>query len=234
MYYFIAKPQADALSNSTTMRTPRASSVRPTPSAPSITTFRSRTGRKFRTTTESANVFARRSDDAVSETNNSLLENEATASDSRALELLRSLYTIAAKWGWEAAQSTTDRNYARIGRLARWRISLEYQKTSTCQYVGVDHCSVTLQRVTPSSINSRVHSPNDESVLISVQWIDVHETNRNLLYERIFGRDAIHRTSCRISSLFRSRQHSVIIASGILVLLKLTATLLHLHAVLGN
>ncbi|XP_011160540.2 mucin-5AC isoform X1 [Solenopsis invicta] len=95
----ISKPRATALSNSTTMRTPRASTVRPTPSAPSITTFRSRTGRKFRTTTESANVIARRSDDAVSGTNNSLSVNEATASDNRALELLRSLYTIAAKWG---------------------------------------------------------------------------------------------------------------------------------------
>ncbi|XP_024885928.1 mucin-5AC isoform X1 [Temnothorax curvispinosus] len=95
----IFKSRVAASTNSTTMRTPRASSVRPTPSAPSITTFRSRTGRKFRTTTESANVFSRRSDDVVSETNNSLSENEATASDSRALELLRSLYTIAAKWG---------------------------------------------------------------------------------------------------------------------------------------
>ncbi|XP_011882263.1 PREDICTED: mucin-5AC [Vollenhovia emeryi] len=95
----ISKLRTVALSNSTTIRTPRASTVRPTPSAPSITTFRSRTGRKFRTTTESASVLARRSDDAVSETNNSLSENEATASDSRALELLRSLYTIAAKWG---------------------------------------------------------------------------------------------------------------------------------------
>ncbi|XP_036145252.1 LOW QUALITY PROTEIN: mucin-5AC [Monomorium pharaonis] len=95
----LSKPRATASSRSTTMRTPRASSVRPTPFTPSITTFRSRTGRKFRTTTESASVIARRSDDAVSETNNSLSENEATASDSRALELLRSLYTIAAKWG---------------------------------------------------------------------------------------------------------------------------------------
>ncbi|XP_018401257.1 PREDICTED: mucin-5AC-like, partial [Cyphomyrmex costatus] len=88
-----------ATSYPTTIRTPRASSVRPTPSALSVTTFRSRTGRKFRTTTENVNSFARRSDDAVSETNNSLSENEATASDSRALELLRSLYTVAAKWG---------------------------------------------------------------------------------------------------------------------------------------
>ncbi|KYQ59972.1 hypothetical protein ALC60_00993 [Trachymyrmex zeteki] len=95
--FSIPKPRAAALSNFTTIRTPRAS-TRFTPSSPSITTFRSRTGRKFRTTTESANAFARRSDDAVSE-NNSLSENEATASDSRALELLRSLYTVAAKWG---------------------------------------------------------------------------------------------------------------------------------------
>ncbi|XP_067204607.1 uncharacterized protein [Linepithema humile] len=86
-------------SNSTTTKTPRSTSVKPTPSAPSITTFRSRTGRKFRTTTESANGFARRSDEAVPDANNSLSEDEAIASDSRALELLRSLYTIAAKWG---------------------------------------------------------------------------------------------------------------------------------------
>ncbi|KAL6263749.1 hypothetical protein P5V15_003834, partial [Pogonomyrmex californicus] len=97
--FSIPKLRAVALSNSTTVRTPRASSVRPTPSAPSITTFRSRTGRKFRTTTENANTFARRSDEAVPETNNFLSENETTASDNRALELLRSLYTIAAKWG---------------------------------------------------------------------------------------------------------------------------------------
>ncbi|KMR04523.1 cuticular protein analogous to peritrophins 1-j precursor [Lasius niger] len=96
------KTRAVILSNSTTTTTaPRtSSSVRPTPFAPSITTFRSKTGRRFRTTTESAHSFARRSDDAVqTDTNNSLAEDETIASDSRALELLRSLYTIAAKWG---------------------------------------------------------------------------------------------------------------------------------------
>ncbi|RLU15009.1 hypothetical protein DMN91_012896 [Ooceraea biroi] len=81
-----------------TVKAPRASSVRPT-SEPSITTFRSRTGRRFRTTTESTSSFARRSDEPVSDANNSLSEDETTASDNRALELLRSLYTIAAKWG---------------------------------------------------------------------------------------------------------------------------------------
>ncbi|XP_050455447.1 serine-rich adhesin for platelets isoform X1 [Cataglyphis hispanica] len=88
------------LSNSTTTKAPQASSVRPTPSAPSITTFRSKTGRRFRTTTESVHSFARRSDDAVqTDTNNFLGEDETIVSDNRALELLRSLYTIAAKWG---------------------------------------------------------------------------------------------------------------------------------------
>ncbi|XP_020288398.1 mucin-5AC isoform X2 [Pseudomyrmex gracilis] len=97
------KTRVAALSSSTTAsptKASRGSSVRPTPSHPSITTFRSRTGRRFRTTTESAaNSFARRSDDVVPDTNNSLSEDENTASDNRALELLRSLYTIAAKWG---------------------------------------------------------------------------------------------------------------------------------------
>ncbi|XP_070148710.1 mucin-2 isoform X1 [Polyergus mexicanus] len=88
------------LSNSTTTKAPQTSSVRPTPSAPSITTFRSKTGRRFRTTTENVHSFARRSDDVVqTDTNNSLAEDETIASDNRALELLRSLYTIAAKWG---------------------------------------------------------------------------------------------------------------------------------------
>lgn len=96
------KTRAVAPSNFTT-KAPRASSVRPTPSQPSITTFRSRTGRRFRTTTESANSFARRSDEegasSAADASNSLSEDETTASDGRALELLRSLYTIAAKWG---------------------------------------------------------------------------------------------------------------------------------------
>ncbi|XP_025269982.1 putative GPI-anchored protein pfl2 isoform X2 [Camponotus floridanus] len=93
------KTRAVILSNSTT-KAPRASSVRPTPSAPSITTFRSKTGRRFRTTTESVHSFARRSDDVVqTDANNSLAEDETIVSDNRALELLRSLYTIAAKWG---------------------------------------------------------------------------------------------------------------------------------------
>ncbi|XP_029661752.1 LOW QUALITY PROTEIN: uncharacterized protein LOC115234670 [Formica exsecta] len=94
------KTRTVILSNYTTTKAPQTSSVRPTPSAPSITTFRSKTGRRFRTTTESVRSFARRSDDVVqTDTNNSLAEDETIASDNRALELLRSLYTIAAKWG---------------------------------------------------------------------------------------------------------------------------------------
>ncbi|XP_072767517.1 uncharacterized protein Thw isoform X2 [Anoplolepis gracilipes] len=88
------------LTNSTTAKAPRTLSVRSTSPAPAITTFRSKTGRKFRTTTESIHSFARRSDDAVqADANNFLAEDETIASDNRALELLRSLYTIAAKWG---------------------------------------------------------------------------------------------------------------------------------------
>ncbi|KAK2582946.1 hypothetical protein KPH14_009007 [Odynerus spinipes] len=65
---------------------------------PSITTFRSRKGRKFRTTTENSSVLSRRSDDPEA------LEaieplSETSASDTRALDLLRSLYSVAAKWG---------------------------------------------------------------------------------------------------------------------------------------
>lgn len=67
---------------------------------PPITTFRSRKSRKFRTTTEnSANVVRRSEKRVTSDGSNSLQEDESSASDSRALELLRSLYTIATKWG---------------------------------------------------------------------------------------------------------------------------------------
>ncbi|XP_014482134.1 PREDICTED: mucin-5AC isoform X2 [Dinoponera quadriceps] len=92
---------ASSSTTTTTTRAPRASSVRPTSSEPSITTFRSsRAGRRFRTTTESTNGFARRSDEDVpADASNSLSEDETVASDGRALELLRSLYTVAAKWG---------------------------------------------------------------------------------------------------------------------------------------
>ncbi|EFN79508.1 hypothetical protein EAI_12466 [Harpegnathos saltator] len=95
----IGKSRA-AASISSTPKIPRATSVGPTSSEPSITTFRSRAGRRFRTTTESTVGFARRFDEDVSaDTNNSLSEDETAASDNRALELLRSLYSIAAKWG---------------------------------------------------------------------------------------------------------------------------------------
>ncbi|XP_066582303.1 uncharacterized protein [Prorops nasuta] len=57
------------------------------------TTFRSRRGRKFRTTTDNPSRVDRRTDETD---DNSLSQ---AASDNRALELLRSLYTIAAKWG---------------------------------------------------------------------------------------------------------------------------------------
>ncbi|XP_012141892.2 chitin-binding domain protein thawb isoform X3 [Megachile rotundata] len=64
---------------------------------PPVTTYRSRKSRKFRTTTEHSANFVRRAEKGT--TNNSLLEDETTVSDNRALELLRSLYTIATKWG---------------------------------------------------------------------------------------------------------------------------------------
>lgn len=118
---------AAALPSSSTTEAPRAtSSARPTSSSePSITTFRSsRTGRRFRTTTESTDAFARRLDEDVpADTNNSLFE-EAAASDNRALELLRSLYTIASKWGW--GRIIEDRSELRVRRKTReMKISLE-------------------------------------------------------------------------------------------------------------
>ncbi|XP_015188265.1 PREDICTED: serine-rich adhesin for platelets isoform X1 [Polistes dominula] len=76
----------------------RSSSTTPRSSEPSITTFRSRQGRKFRTTTDNPSVLSRRSDDPeTQETIDSLAET--TVSDNRALDLLRSLYSVAAKWG---------------------------------------------------------------------------------------------------------------------------------------
>ncbi|XP_047353015.1 mucin-5AC isoform X1 [Vespa velutina] len=76
----------------------RMSSTTPRSSEPSITTFRSKQGRKFRTTTDNPSVFSRRSDDPdTEETIDSL--SETSVSDNRALDLLRSLYSVAAKWG---------------------------------------------------------------------------------------------------------------------------------------
>ena len=69
---------------------------------PPVTTFRSRKSRRFRTTTENSASIVRRSEKTATSTdeNNHSQGDEATsASDNRALELLRSLYTIATKWG---------------------------------------------------------------------------------------------------------------------------------------
>ncbi|CAD1468161.1 unnamed protein product, partial [Heterotrigona itama] len=86
----------------------RASSASTTPSTPlvltdpPVTTFRSRKSRRFRTTTENSASIVRRSEMTATSTdeNNPPLGGETTsASDNRALELLRSLYTIATKWG---------------------------------------------------------------------------------------------------------------------------------------
>ncbi|XP_076177357.1 chitin-binding domain protein thawb, partial [Ptiloglossa arizonensis] len=65
---------------------------------PPVTTFRSKKSRRFRTTTESSAGIVRRSE-KTTDSVNSLQEDETSASDGRALELLRSLYTIATKWG---------------------------------------------------------------------------------------------------------------------------------------
>ncbi|CAL7945823.1 unnamed protein product [Xylocopa violacea] len=78
----------------------RSASTTPLITEPPVTTFRSRKYRKFRTTTESSANIVRRSEKGVtSDGNNSLQEDGTSASDNRALELLRSLYTIATKWG---------------------------------------------------------------------------------------------------------------------------------------
>ncbi|XP_043509859.1 mucin-5AC-like isoform X2 [Frieseomelitta varia] len=69
---------------------------------PPVTTFRSRKSRRFRTTTENSASIVRRSEKTAASTdenNRSLGDEAASASDNRALELLRSLYTIATKWG---------------------------------------------------------------------------------------------------------------------------------------
>ncbi|CAK9806312.1 unnamed protein product [Anthophora quadrimaculata] len=78
----------------------RSSSTTPLVTEPPVTTFRSRKSRKFRTTTEnSANIVRRSEKGVTSDGNNLLQEDKSSASDNRALELLRSLYTIATKWG---------------------------------------------------------------------------------------------------------------------------------------
>ncbi|XP_046751433.1 mucin-5AC isoform X2 [Diprion similis] len=65
----------------------------------SVTTFRSRMSRKFRPTTEPPMPIVRSDDADPSEAENSLSIEAESPADNRALELLRSLYTIAAKWG---------------------------------------------------------------------------------------------------------------------------------------
>ncbi|OAD53625.1 hypothetical protein WN48_09616, partial [Eufriesea mexicana] len=78
----------------------RNTATTPLVTEPPVTTFRSRKSRKFRTTTEnSVNIVRRSEKGATLDENNSLQEDETSASDNRALELLRSLYTIATKWG---------------------------------------------------------------------------------------------------------------------------------------
>ncbi|XP_051162022.1 putative uncharacterized protein DDB_G0282133 isoform X2 [Leptopilina boulardi] len=67
---------------------------------PSITTFRNRQGRKFKSTTPVPDTqYHSSSNPAIAESRSALVEDETSISDSRALELLRSLYSIAAKWG---------------------------------------------------------------------------------------------------------------------------------------
>ncbi|XP_033211361.1 mucin-5AC isoform X2 [Belonocnema kinseyi] len=70
-----------------------------TATEPSITTFRSRHGRKFKSTTSLPETNYQSLNLATAETRNALVEDESSISDNRALELLRSLYSIAAKWG---------------------------------------------------------------------------------------------------------------------------------------
>ncbi|XP_076669110.1 chitin-binding domain protein thawb isoform X2 [Andrena cerasifolii] len=87
-----------ALRSSVYART--ASTTPMTTTEPPVTTYRSRKTRRFRTTTENSANMVKRSEKAVApDGGNSLQEDESSSSDGRALELLRSLYTIATKWG---------------------------------------------------------------------------------------------------------------------------------------
>lgn len=67
------------------------------PTEPSVTTYRSRKNRRYKPTTERST--SRRRTAEVRESRNSVAEEGDNVSDARALELLRSLYSIAAKWG---------------------------------------------------------------------------------------------------------------------------------------
>lgn len=67
---------------------------------PIVTTYRSRKERRYKSTTEKPSTSRRKTEEfSTAESKNSVLIQGATVSDNRALELLRSLYSIAAKWG---------------------------------------------------------------------------------------------------------------------------------------
>ena len=93
---------------SITITTP-TTTAQSAPHEPLVTTFRSRSGRKFKTTTAksspsyskvaSNNIVERSDRISASESRGTVALEEGTASDNRALDLLRSLYSIAAKWG---------------------------------------------------------------------------------------------------------------------------------------
>ncbi|XP_043255805.1 mucin-3A, partial [Colletes gigas] len=78
---------------------PRNPSTSATFTEPSVTTYRNRKSRVFRTTTEGSTSVRQSEKATTTDAINSLREDENSASDGRALELLRSLYTIATKWG---------------------------------------------------------------------------------------------------------------------------------------
>ncbi|KAJ8678713.1 hypothetical protein QAD02_014500 [Eretmocerus hayati] len=78
-----------------------STTVRAPASEPAVTTFRNRSNRKYKTTTSKPAVrqSGRQERLANPKLRNSVALDEESASDNRALDLLRSLYTIAAKWG---------------------------------------------------------------------------------------------------------------------------------------
>ncbi|XP_048512385.1 mucin-5AC isoform X2 [Athalia rosae] len=102
----IGRPSSSSSSSSVSSSSvSSATSVEEPATAPStttsvsVTTYRSRRGRKFRTSTEDPKPPTRSGDGDNSQSGNSLSIEAGSPSDNRALELLRSLYTIAAKWG---------------------------------------------------------------------------------------------------------------------------------------
>ncbi|KOX80909.1 hypothetical protein WN51_00826, partial [Melipona quadrifasciata] len=93
---------ANVKSTSRARSADQSTSSTPLATDPPVTTFRSRKSRRFRTTTENSASIVRRSEKTAAstdETNSSQGDEATSASDNRALELLRSLYTIATKWG---------------------------------------------------------------------------------------------------------------------------------------